>query len=160
MASVTYLGVWWLSGRFGGLHPEGRRFKSHSSRHMGTFGKFPRSCPALFGVLTLGMLKPVFWQTGFRLLKTGFKPVLLTFIKIYNYIRQIIVCITHCNVRTCKAVSTLICSFSRFSLNEAMNIVYIVFYRKNIILSLISFLILAFITMQHIGRSYQQSSIL
>jgi len=29
------------------------------------------------------MLKPVFWQTGFRLLKTGFTPVfgLLTFIK-------------------------------------------------------------------------------
>src|SRR6218665_1028399 len=66
------------------------------------------------------MLKPVFWQTGFRLLKIGFQ-FLLTFIKIY-YIRQIILCITHCNIRTRKAVSTLMCSFSRFSLNEAMNI--------------------------------------
>src|SRR6218665_1022457 len=71
----------------------------------------------------VGMLKPVFWQTGFRLLKTGFR-FLLTFIKIYYYISQIILCITHCNVRTRKAVSTLICSFSRFSLNEVMNIVH------------------------------------
>src|SRR6218665_1298116 len=35
-------------------------------------------------------------------------------------IRQIILCITHCNIRTRKAVSTLICSFSRFCPNEAM----------------------------------------
>ena len=26
-------GTWWLSGKFGALRPEGRRFKSHSTRH-------------------------------------------------------------------------------------------------------------------------------
>src|SRR6218665_2710881 len=64
---------------------------------------------------------------GKPLSKTGFKPlfVLLTSTKIY-YIEQIM-CITHCNVHvcTCKAVSTPNCSFSRFSLNEVMNIVFI-----------------------------------
>src|SRR6218665_1080397 len=82
-----------------------------------------RNVECSFITYKLGMLEPVFWKTGFRLLKTGFR-FLLTFIKIYYYIRQIILCITHCNVCTRKAVSTLICSFSRFSLNEAMNIVY------------------------------------
>src|SRR6218665_1610531 len=82
------------------------------------------------------MLKPVFWQTGFRLLKTGFKPVSVftNLHKIYYYIRQIILCITRCNVRTRKAVSTLICSFSRFSLNEAMNIVYTVCFTEKLYL--------------------------
>ena len=36
---------WWLSGRFGALCPESRRFASHSSRHVGTLGKsFTLSC--------------------------------------------------------------------------------------------------------------------
>jgi len=36
---------WWLNGRFGALHLEGRKFESHSSRHVGTLGKcFTRSC--------------------------------------------------------------------------------------------------------------------
>src|SRR6218665_2644325 len=72
------------------------------------------------------MLIPFFWQTGFRLFKTGFKPNfgLLTFIKMYYYIRKITVCVTRCNVNTLKAVSTPICS--RFSPNEVMNMVYTV----------------------------------
>ena len=38
-------GAWWLSGRFGALGPEGRRFESHSSRHAGTLDKsLTRSC--------------------------------------------------------------------------------------------------------------------
>ena len=40
--------AWWLSGKFGSVRPEGRRFESHSSRqsrHVGTLGKsFTRSC--------------------------------------------------------------------------------------------------------------------
>ena len=32
-------GVWWLRGKFGALRPEGRRFESHSSRHVETLGK-------------------------------------------------------------------------------------------------------------------------
>ena len=32
-------GAWWLSGKFGALHPEGRRFESHSSHHVGTLSK-------------------------------------------------------------------------------------------------------------------------
>jgi len=37
-----------------------------------------------------------------------------------------------CNVHTCKAVATAIGSFSRFSLNEVMNLVYTVcFIEKN-----------------------------
>src|SRR6218665_898103 len=65
-----------------------------------------------------------FWKTGFRLLKTGFKPVFgFTNLhkNIYYYIRQIILilCITHCIVSTRKTVSTLICSFSRFRTNKS-----------------------------------------
>jgi len=38
-------GAWWLSCRFGALRPEGHRFESHSSRHIGTLGKsFTHSC--------------------------------------------------------------------------------------------------------------------
>ena len=38
-------GAWWLSGRFGALRPDGRRFESHSSHHVGTLGKsFTYSC--------------------------------------------------------------------------------------------------------------------
>src|SRR6218665_1089810 len=73
------------------------------------------------------MLKPVILANRFSGVENWFKTgflFLLTFIKIYYYIRQIILCIPHCNVRTRKAVSKPICSFSRFSLNEAMNIVY------------------------------------
>ena len=35
--------VWWLSGRFGVLRPEGCRFELRSGRnvHVGTFSKFP-----------------------------------------------------------------------------------------------------------------------
>ena len=32
-------GTWWLSGGFGALRPEGRRFGSHSRHHVGTSGK-------------------------------------------------------------------------------------------------------------------------
>src|SRR6218665_1693707 len=32
-------GAWWLSFKFGALCPGGRRFESHSSRHIGTLGK-------------------------------------------------------------------------------------------------------------------------
>ena len=36
---------WWLSGRFGALHSEGRSLESLSSCHVGTLGKsFTRSC--------------------------------------------------------------------------------------------------------------------
>ena len=35
----------WLSGKFGALRLEGGRFESHSSRHVGTLGKFfTRNC--------------------------------------------------------------------------------------------------------------------
>ena len=38
-------GAWWLSGRFGALRPEGRKFETNSSRNVGTLGKyFNRSC--------------------------------------------------------------------------------------------------------------------
>ena len=38
-------GAWWVCGKFGALHPEGRRFVSHSSRLVGTLGKsFTHSC--------------------------------------------------------------------------------------------------------------------
>jgi len=79
--------------------------------------------------VTTGFLANRFSVVGNRF------SVLLT-IKIYNYIRQIILCITHYNVRTHKAVSTLICSFSRFRINEAMNIVYIycVFIEKALLI--------------------------
>ena len=30
---------WWLTGGFGALRPEGRRFESHPNRHLGTLGK-------------------------------------------------------------------------------------------------------------------------
>src|SRR6218665_1370626 len=41
----THWGVWWLSGKFGELHPVGRRFESHTSSHIGTLGKpFTHSC--------------------------------------------------------------------------------------------------------------------
>ena len=37
--------VWWLSGRPVAMHPEGRRFESNSSSHVGTLDKsFTRSC--------------------------------------------------------------------------------------------------------------------
>src|SRR6218665_1050226 len=50
LQTLTY-GAWWLSGRFDALPPEGRRFESHSSRHVGTLGKsFTRSCLWRFGV--------------------------------------------------------------------------------------------------------------
>jgi|SRR6218665_1025560 len=43
-------GAWWLSGRFGALCPEGRKFEYPSSRHVGTLGKiFTRSCLQCFG---------------------------------------------------------------------------------------------------------------
>jgi len=46
-------GAWWLSGRFGALHPEGRRFQSHSSHHVGTLGMFfTRSLPLALRVST------------------------------------------------------------------------------------------------------------
>ena len=32
-----YLGLWWLSYKFGAMRPEFRRLESHSSRHVGTF---------------------------------------------------------------------------------------------------------------------------
>ena len=39
------IGAWWLSGRFGALCAEGRRFEFHSSRHVGTLSKsFTNSC--------------------------------------------------------------------------------------------------------------------
>ena len=38
-------GAWWISGRFGALHPQGHRFESYSSHHVGTLGKsFTQSC--------------------------------------------------------------------------------------------------------------------
>ena len=67
-----------------------------------------------FGKPVFGSLKPILNRIS----------VLLTFIKMYYYIKKITVCITHCNVNTLKAVSTPICS--RFSLNEVMHIVYTV----------------------------------
>src|SRR6218665_3670358 len=67
-----------------------------------------------FGKRVFGYLKPVLNRIS----------VLLTFIKMYYYIKKITVCITRGNVNTLKAVSTPICS--RFSLNEVMNIVYTV----------------------------------
>ena len=37
--------MWWLSGRVGALCPQGRKFESRSSRHVGTLGEsFTRSC--------------------------------------------------------------------------------------------------------------------
>ena len=75
-------------------------------------------------------------ELGVLILVFCLKPV-FGFINLHKnseyYVKQKFLCIMHCNVRTCKAVSTLTCSFSRFSLNEGMNIVYIVFYRKNCI---------------------------
>src|SRR6218665_170842 len=67
-----------------------------------------------FGKPVFGYLKPVLNRIS----------VLLTFIKMYCYIKKITVCITRCNVNTLKAVSAPI--RSRFSLNEVMNIVYTV----------------------------------
>jgi len=72
--------------------------------------------------------KPVFW-----LLKTILKPVFgftdlhksMLLCKANNFMYYILC--------TCKAVSTPIWSFLRFSLNEVKNIVYTVFYRKNFI---------------------------
>ena len=37
-------GASWLSGKFGALRPEGSRFKSHSSHHIGTIGKSFTQC--------------------------------------------------------------------------------------------------------------------
>ena len=41
-----YCGAWWwLSGKFGALRPEGCRFESNSSHHVGTLGKsFTHGC--------------------------------------------------------------------------------------------------------------------
>src|SRR6218665_1925622 len=51
--SLTHAGARWLSGKFGALRPESRRFESHSSRHLRTLGKsFTRKCLESFGVLT------------------------------------------------------------------------------------------------------------
>src|SRR6218665_1544006 len=61
-------------------------------------------------------IKTVFLENRFSVLENRFS-VLLTFIKIYYYITQIILCITHCNIRTCTAASTLICSLSRLRIN-------------------------------------------
>jgi len=60
------------------------------------------------------MLIPVFGQTGFRLLKTGFKPVFgftdlhknILFCKARNFMYYVLQC-TY--IRSHKAVSTLIC---------------------------------------------------
>ena len=39
------MGAWWLSGKFGALHLQGRWFEPYSSRHVGILGKsFTRSC--------------------------------------------------------------------------------------------------------------------
>ena len=44
-------GAWWLIGRFNAVHLKGRGFESHSSRHVGTFGKsFTHNCLWRFGV--------------------------------------------------------------------------------------------------------------
>src|SRR6218665_3394898 len=46
-------GAWWLSGKVGALRPGGRRFESHSIRHLGTLGKpFTHSFLLCFDVLT------------------------------------------------------------------------------------------------------------
>jgi len=37
--TLSFLGVV-VSGRFGALLPEGHRFESHSSHHIGTLGKY------------------------------------------------------------------------------------------------------------------------
>src|SRR6218665_968575 len=43
--SVLSCEVWWLSGMVGALRPKGRRFESHSSRHLETLVKpFTHSC--------------------------------------------------------------------------------------------------------------------
>src|SRR6218665_1893346 len=34
---ISSLGMWWLSGRFGALRPQGCRFEHHSSRHVRPF---------------------------------------------------------------------------------------------------------------------------
>src|SRR6218665_2327465 len=67
---------------------------------------------SFFGKSVFGCLKPVLNRIS----------VLLTFIKMYYYTKKITVCIMRCNLNTCKAVSTPICS--RFSLNEVVNVVY------------------------------------
>ena len=42
---VGVCGAWWLSGKFGALRPEGRRFKSHCGRQVGTSShSFTHSC--------------------------------------------------------------------------------------------------------------------
>src|SRR6218665_345366 len=46
-------GAWWLSSKCSAFRPEGRRFKSHSGRYVGTLGKsFTHSCLQRFGMLT------------------------------------------------------------------------------------------------------------
>src|SRR6218665_3685343 len=93
-------------------------------------------CTYICTTYVLGMLKPFFGKPIFGCWKPVFNwfSVFTNLHKIYYYIRQIILCITHCNVCTHKAVSTLICSFSRFSLNEAMNIVYTVCFKEKLYL--------------------------
>ena len=39
MTNITIWGARWLSGKFGAFRPEGRRFESYSSCHVGTLGK-------------------------------------------------------------------------------------------------------------------------
>ena len=56
-------GAWWLSGKSGALHPEGRRFKTHSSRHVRTLGKsFTHSCLYCFGMLAPTQYQCCSWE--------------------------------------------------------------------------------------------------
>src|SRR6218665_2146431 len=53
LQNIRSCGSWWLSGKFGALHPEERKFESHSSRHVWTLGKpLTHSYLLRFGVLT------------------------------------------------------------------------------------------------------------
>ena len=48
---IEYYGAWWLGGMFDALGPEGHRFESQSSHHIGTLGKsFTLSCLWCFGM--------------------------------------------------------------------------------------------------------------
>ena len=52
------LGAWWLSGRISALRPQVRRFKPHSSRHVGILGKsFNRNC--LYNVMWRPLRTPL-----------------------------------------------------------------------------------------------------
>ena len=60
---IVYLwGAWWLSDKFCALHPRGRRFEPHSSRHEETLGKsFTRSC--LYNALSFSF-RMTYWVIG------------------------------------------------------------------------------------------------